>query len=105
MSAEPSCSPPPAAASGTRDQPLYFRLLTDGDGQADIGKIVLMLGITVLSAFLSVRVQRAAASPDFTVRARQRGAQAVSRACWSVANTAQRAAAAADRAYLAASGQ
>ena len=49
----------------TPEQPLYFRWVHDADGQVNWGRILLTLGLTVAAAYLSVKTQRAAGSPDF----------------------------------------
>lgn len=53
-------------AGATPEQPLYFKWVRDADGQVNWGRVALMLGLTVLSAYLSVKTQRTASSPDFT---------------------------------------
>ena len=53
------------AAGTTPEQPFYFKWVRDEDGQVQWGRIVLMLGLTVVTAYLSVQSQRAASSPDF----------------------------------------
>lgn len=52
-------------AGTSADQPLYFKWVRDDDGQVNWGRVVLALGLTVLTAYLSVQTQRAASSPDF----------------------------------------
>lgn len=51
-------------AGATADQPLYFRWVRDDQGiQWD--RLVLALALTALTAYVSVKSQKAAASPDF----------------------------------------
>ena len=52
-------------AGSSPEQPLYFKWVRSDDGQIRWGRILLMLGVTVLTGYLSVQSQRAAASPDF----------------------------------------
>lgn len=49
----------------TAEQPVYFKWVTDRDGRIRWGRVLLMLGVTVASAYLSVRTQRAGSSADF----------------------------------------
>lgn len=63
------------AAGATPDQPLYFRWVRDAGGQVNWGRIALMLGLTVLTGYLSVQTQRAASSPDFNQTLRMSLAQ------------------------------
>jgi hypothetical protein len=53
------------AAGTTPEQPLFFKWVHDDKGNVQWGRVLLMLGITAVSAYLSVKSQRAASSPDF----------------------------------------
>lgn len=55
---------PQAAAGTTAEQPLYFKWVRDADGSINWSRVILSLSLTVLAAYLSVRTQRAASSPD-----------------------------------------
>lgn len=52
-------------AGTSRDTPLYFRWVQDDDGGIRWGRVLVALGLTVLTAWLSVQTQRSASSPDF----------------------------------------
>lgn len=57
----------PATSPGTTaETPLYFRWVRDSEDKINWGRMVLMLGLTVATAYLSVRTQRTASDPDFT---------------------------------------
>jgi hypothetical protein len=43
---------------GTQDNPVYFRWFRDKDDKPDWGKILLMLGLTVVSGYLAAKSQR-----------------------------------------------
>jgi hypothetical protein len=59
------------------DNPVYFRFLRDEDNALDWKKIVVMLGLTVLSGYLATQSQRAGSSPDQMKAARMRFHRAV----------------------------
>lgn len=61
-------------AGATPDKPLYFRWVTDEKG-VRWDRVILALGLTVLTAYLSVKTQRTASSPDFERTIRMRLAQ------------------------------
>jgi hypothetical protein len=50
------------------------RLVTDTDGSLKIGRILVMLGVTVGMAWLSVAVQRGMSGPDVGRTMKMRGA-------------------------------
>ena len=62
-------------AGGSPEQPLYFKWVRDADGQVNWGRVVLALGLTALSAYLSMQAQRAGASPDAIKTLRMSAAQ------------------------------
>lgn len=51
-------------AGASPEQPLYFKWVRDADGKVNWGRVLLALSLTALSAYVSVRAQRAGASPD-----------------------------------------
>lgn len=51
-------------AGATADRPLYFRFVRDDQG-IRWDRLVLALAVTALTAYVSVKSQKAAASPDF----------------------------------------
>ena len=53
---------------GTRENPVYFRWFRDEDDKPDWGKIILMLGITVVSGYLAAKSQRWGSAADDPVR-------------------------------------
>lgn len=48
----------------TAEQPLYFRWVHDEQG-IRWNRLLLALGLTMITAYVSVKSQKAAASPDF----------------------------------------
>jgi hypothetical protein len=52
---EPGASP---------DSPLYFRILRDDQDQLQWSKVVVALGLAVLSAYLTAQAQQAGSGPD-----------------------------------------
>jgi hypothetical protein len=73
----------PTTDPGTSpDHPLYFRILRDDQDQLQWSKIVIALGLTVLSAYLAAQAQRGASSPDQLRSAKM----AFYRTVWKVAN-------------------
>lgn len=63
-----------AEAGASADRPLYFRWVSDEQG-IRWDRIALALGLTVLTAYLSVRTQRLASSPDLERTFRMAAAQ------------------------------
>lgn len=61
-------------AGSSAEQPLYFRWVQDETG-IRWDRIIIMLGLTVLTAYLSVRTQRAASAPDLDRTLRMKVAQ------------------------------
>lgn len=53
------------AAGSSAEEPLFFKWVHNEDDSINWAKIILMLGLTVLTGYLSVQSQRAASSPDF----------------------------------------
>lgn len=53
-----------AVPGATPKQPVYFKLVVDDAGEIRWGRVLIMLGLSLASAYLSVRVQRTASSPD-----------------------------------------
>lgn len=54
----------PTEAGTTPEHPLYFRFLRDDQNDLQLGKILVALGLTVLSAYLATQAQRAGSGPD-----------------------------------------
>lgn len=52
----------PESAGETPDRPVYMQLVRTSTGQVAWGRIILMLGLTVVSGYLAARSQRAGAS-------------------------------------------
>jgi hypothetical protein len=63
---------PTSPEPGSRNNPLYFRILRDDKDNFDLAKIVVALGLTVLSAYLATQAQRAGSGPDQLKAARMR---------------------------------
>lgn len=49
----------------SQEQPLFFKWVHDDDGGIRWGRVLVALGLTIATAYLSVATQRAASSPDF----------------------------------------
>ena len=49
--------------SGTRENPVWMRVIHDEDG-IKWTNVIVMLGLTALSGYLTARAQRAGANPD-----------------------------------------
>lgn len=62
----------PTEAGTTPDHPLYFRVLRDDQDQLQWSKVVIALGLTVLSAYLAAQAQRGASGPDQLKSAKMR---------------------------------
>jgi hypothetical protein len=57
-----------------------MKLVRDGDGQVQWGKIVVMLALTVVSGYLASQSQRAGARPDLVKQAKMRAYLTVEKA-------------------------
>ena len=62
-------------ASGTRDNPVWMKIIHDEDG-IKWANLIVMLGLTALSGYLAARSQRAGANPDLGVELRLKVAAA-----------------------------
>lgn len=63
---------PTNPAGTSRDNPLYFKFLRDGEDNLQLGKIVVALALSVLSAYLATQAQRAGSGPDQMKAAKMR---------------------------------
>lgn len=55
--------------SGTRDNPVWMKIIHDEDG-IKWANLIVMLGLTALSGYLAARAQRAGSNPDLGVELR-----------------------------------
>jgi hypothetical protein len=83
MSAEARPLPVPG---GDKDTPIFMKMVRADDGEIRWGRILVMLGLTILSGYLATASQRARAQPDMLRTARMRALRASRRACQAQAD-------------------